>query len=44
METYYKYGEELAIKYLKDKGYTVIDRREDSDYWKKDIDITAIKE
>ena len=43
MSGFYKQGEELAIKCLQKNGYTIIDQRQNPDYWKKDIDITAIK-
>lgn len=40
----YQRGEEYALKWLEQRGYTVIDRRQEPQYWKKDIDLTAIKD
>lgn len=40
----YREGEELAIKCLKAKGYTVIDQTQKQEYWKKDVDLTAVKD
>lgn len=40
----YKLGESLARRYLRRQGYNVIDRRNDSRYWNKDIDFTAVKD
>ena len=40
----YRCGEELAIKCLTAKGYTIIDQRDNPSCWKKDIDITAIRD
>ena len=39
----YQYGEELARKCLEANGFYVIDRRNQPIYWRKDIDLTAIK-
>ncbi len=36
-------GEELARQCLKAKGFTVFDRRDEPNYWAKDIDLTVIK-
>ena len=40
----YKVGEELAIKCLRARGFQIIDQRNNPDYWKRDIDIVAIKD
>lgn len=40
----YRFGEELAIKCLCARGFQVIDQRDNPTYWKKDIDITAMKD
>lgn len=39
----YKNGEALAIQCLEAKGFQIVDRRDDPEYWKKDIDLTAIR-
>ena len=44
MNKEYKTGEELARKCLEANGYIVIDRRESPEYWKMDIDFTALKD
>lgn len=36
-------GEEYARKCLEIKGFDVIDRTQNKDYWKIDVDFTAIK-
>ncbi len=37
------YGEQAARKWLESRGHTVIDRRANPDYWKKDIDFSVSK-
>ena len=39
----YKLGEKYAYRCLEANGYTVLDRSDQPQYWKKDIDLTAIK-
>ena len=40
----YQKGEDFARKCLEVNGLSVIDRRQSPAYWKKDIDLTAIKD
>lgn len=40
----YQKGEDFARKCLEVNGFSVIDRRQSPAYWKKDIDLTAIKD
>ena len=44
MSIEYRQGEEYAIKCLEAKGFNVIDQRNNPQYWRKDIDLTAIKD
>lgn len=37
-------GEALAMKCLTANGFEIIDRRNDPEYWKRDIDFTTIKD
>ena len=39
----YKNGEQLAKKCLEAKGFSVIDQTQNPEYWKQDIDLTAIR-
>lgn len=39
----FQIGEEYAIQCLEKNGYKVTDRRNDSEYWAMDIDLTATK-
>lgn len=40
----YEKGEALAMQCLTANGFQIIDRRDSPDYWKKDIDFTAVKD
>ncbi len=40
----YQVGEMFARKCLQANGYQVIDRTQQQEYWKKDIDLTASKD
>ena len=40
----YEKGEALAMQCLIANGFQIIDRRDSPDYWKKDIDFTAVKD
>ena len=40
----YEKGEALAMQCLTANGFQIIDRRDSPDYWKTDIDFTAVKD